>query len=66
MNKSKRGGLRNPSGGRPALPPELKRRRCGFMTLPTWLIDWLAEQYEPAGHIIEAALMERYNLEPPK
>lgn len=27
MAKSKRGGLRNPKGGRPALPPEQKREK---------------------------------------
>jgi hypothetical protein len=65
MPKITHGGLRNPPGGRPALPPELKRERCGDITLPQWLKTWMAAQDQPAGHIIEAALVEKFNLTPP-
>lgn len=61
-NKSKRGGLRNPAGGRPPKSKELKRVRCGDITLPQWLHDWLMSQDEPAGHIVEKALIEKFGL----
>lgn len=63
--QTKRGGLQDPPGGRPPLPPELKRVRCGDITIPTWLHNWLMSQSEPAGHIVEAALIEKYNPTPP-
>lgn len=63
--KPKRGGLRNPLGGRPRKPAELKRRRCGDITLPKWLHSWLMAQDTPAGHIVEQALIEKFNLQPP-
>jgi hypothetical protein len=66
MSNKTRGGLRNPPGGRPALPPELRRVRCGFMSIPQWLADWLKEQPEAAGRIVEAALTNEYKLKPPK
>ena len=66
MTKSKRSGLQEPSGGRPTLPKEIKRVRCGDLTLPKWLHTWLHTQDDPAGHIIEQAVIEKFKLKPPR
>jgi hypothetical protein len=65
-DKPKRGGLRDPAGGRPQKSDRLRRVRCGDMTIPQWLHDWLMEQPEPAGHIVDKVLIEKFNLEPPR
>ena len=64
MSKLKHGGLREPKGGRPPLSNKKKRVRCGWMTLPQWLKDWLLNQEKPAGHIIEETLIEKFNINP--
>jgi len=70
VSKSQRGGPRTPGPGktigRPPLPPELRRVKCGWFTLPPWLAEWLKDQPEAAGHIVEAALVEKYHLTPPQ
>lgn len=66
MPKPNRGGLRNPPGGRPPKPSHLKRERCGDYLLPRWLKDWIAQQPEPGGHVIEKVLIEKFDLKEPK
>lgn len=65
MTKSQHGGPR-PGAGRPPLSDHKKRVRCGHITLQRWVLDWLAGMKRPAGHIIEEALIEKYNLEEPE
>lgn len=67
MNQTpRRGGLRNPPGGRPKKPKHLQVVRCGFMTLPPWIVQWLKAQPGKPGHIVEQALINQYGLTPPK
>lgn len=68
--KGPHGGARfHPPGrkyGRPPKPTHLKRIRCGDITLPKWLYDWLKEQPGPAGRVIERLLIKEYGLKEPK
>lgn len=59
----KRPSKRGP--GRPETPPHLKREQCNFR-LAAWVRDWLVSQPDDAGPLIEAALIERHKLKPPK
>jgi hypothetical protein len=53
-NKSNRGGLRNPPGGRPKKPPE-EVLVSTSIRLPQDLVDWLRANTENRnGFIIEA------------
>ena len=66
--KGKRGGPQ-PGAGRPkgsTIDPLLKRRRLGGFRLPMWMIEWLNEQPESGGRLIEKALMKTYKLKKPK
>lgn len=68
QQKSNRGGLRNPAGGRPAAPAHLRRVRCGDITLSPWARDWLKanrSRERPMGELIEAALTGYYGIKPP-
>lgn len=69
-NKAQHGGARShPPGrkyGRPPKPGYLKRVRCGDITLPKWLYDWLKVQDKPAGTIIESVLIEKFKLKEPE
>lgn len=51
--------------GRPETPAHLKREQCNFR-LSRWVRDWLVAQPDDAGPLIEAALIERHKLKPPK
>lgn len=54
MSKSKRGGLREPVGGRPLKPVEEKYRQYP-LKLPPDLIEWLEANAENKnGFIVEA------------
>ncbi len=67
-NKGKRGGCR-PGAGRPRgsiINPLLKREGLGNFRLPLWLIEWLREQPESGGRLIERALMKTYKIKPPE
>lgn len=62
-----RGGKR-PGAGRPKnskLPKDLKRKVFN-VRLPAWQCNWLTEQSESAGRLIERALIKTYNLKRPK
>ena len=58
-------GLPPAKRGRPETPAHLKREQCNFR-LSAWVRDWLVAQPEDAGPLIEAALIERHKLKPPK
>jgi len=34
--------------------------------LPSWLVEWLRDQEEPAAQLIEDALCQLHNLNPPE
>lgn len=53
-----------PKRGRKPTPAPLKREQCNFR-LPRWLIDWLDEQPDGNGEVIEAALIKAHKLKPP-
>jgi hypothetical protein len=61
-----RGGKR-PGAGRPKGTeyPDEKRRKPFGVRLPLWLIEWVRDQAEPAGRIIERALIQTYGLKRP-
>jgi len=42
------------------LPPEEKKASLHVM-LPPWLIAWLRAQDRPQSHLIEEALVKRFN-----
>ena len=50
--------------GRPETPEHLKRVDVP-LRLPRWLADWLRDNGGAAG-VIEAALIDRHRLKPPK
>ncbi len=61
---SKAGGKREGAGRKPG-DPRLVKIPVGYK-LPRWLVEWLREQDEPAAVLIEAALLARHKLKPPK
>mgnify|MGYP006921293558 CR=1 FL=1 len=54
-----------PKRGRKPTPAHLKREQCNFR-LAAWVRDWLVAQPDDAGPLIEAALIDRHKLKPPK
>lgn len=58
-----RGG-KQPGSGRPTRPPGFKKLTKG-VRLTEWVWDWLDQQEEPRGTMLEAALIEKHNLKPP-
>ena len=67
--KSGRGGVR-PNAGRPKgirkpIKSESERRQTIGVRLPSWMVQWLKKHDEPAGRVIEEALMKQYKLKQP-
>jgi len=60
----KRGGKRE-GAGRPPLDPQRVKVPVGYK-LPRWLVEWLRAQDTPAAQLIEAALVRRHKLTPPR
>ena len=58
LKAEKAGALRKNMKG----PP--KKSVC--VVLPVWMADWLKEQPDFTSHMIEAAVVKYYKLEPPK
>ena len=52
-------------GGRPPAPPGLRRVNVP-LRLPTWLVQWIAEQSETPAELIEAALLKAHKLRQPR
>jgi hypothetical protein len=67
VKKDGRGG-KKPGAGRPkgTTYPDEKRRKPFGVRLPLWLIEWVRNQAEPSGRIIERALIKTYGLKRPK
>jgi hypothetical protein len=68
--KSGRGGAR-PGAGRPKgiykpIKPESERRQTIGVRLPKWMVQWLKNHDDPAGRVIEKALMMVYKLKEPE
>lgn len=64
--KFMRGGKRK-GAGRPAgttKPANLKRETINIR-LPKWIIEWLLDQPQSAGRIIELAIRDTFSLKPP-
>ena len=59
-----RGGKRA-GAGRCRIDPQLVKINPGYK-LSRWVIEWLRAQEEPAGPMLERALIEKYNLKPPQ
>jgi len=55
----------NNKGGRPPAPPGLRRVNVP-LRLPEWLVRWMAEQPGTPAELIEAALLARHKLRPPR
>ena len=51
--------------GPPFKDPRIVKTKCGYM-LPNWLKDWIREQDEPAGVLIERVFIEKFNLKRPE
>lgn len=58
-----RGGKRE-GAGRPPIDPQMVKIPVGYK-LPRWLVEWLREQETPAAQLIEAALSDAHELQPP-
>lgn len=58
MSKPKRGGLRNPAGGRPKKPEGEKYRRYP-LKLPPHQIEWLAANTDNRNGFIVEAIQEK-------
>ena len=56
-----RGGKRK-GAGRPPVPPNLKRVKMTGVRVQKWILDWLMSRPESSGQIIEAVLIEKYEL----
>jgi len=52
-------------GGRPPARPGLRRVNVP-VRLPQWLVDWMAAQPNTPAGLIEAALLARHKLRPPR
>jgi len=52
--------------GRKPTPAHMKRVPLTDCRIPRWLSDWLKDQKESRGKIIERALVERYGLKDPE
>ena len=68
--KSGRGGAR-PNAGRPRgirkpIKNAAHKRQTIGVRLPAWMVDWLKNHDEPAGWLIEEALLTMHNLKEPK
>jgi hypothetical protein len=59
MSKIKRKGP-----GRPPVDPRIKKIPVAYK-LPRWLVEWIRGEDKPASIIIESALCEQHNLNPP-
>ena len=51
--------------GRPPAPPGLRRVNVP-LRLPEWLVQWMFEQPGTPADLIEAALLARHKLRPPR
>jgi hypothetical protein len=58
------GGKRE-GAGRPPINPRMVKIPVGYK-LPRWLVDWIRAQNDPAAQMIEEAMIEKYQLTPPK
>lgn len=58
------GGPRPGSGG-PKAPPGYKKL-CKGVRIREWVWNWLDEQDDPRGTMLEDALVEKHKLKPPK
>ncbi len=58
-----RGGAQPGAGRKPALPC-MKRITKG-VRLPEWVWEWLDEQEDPRGTVLEKALLRLHKLKPP-
>ena len=65
MFESGRGGYR-PGAGRPKAATHLKRVKLTPFRLPQWIVDWLRARPESGGRLIEEALINHFDLKPPK
>ena len=65
--KSGRGGAREgagrPKGIHKQIKDPIERRETIGIRLPAYMVDWLKYQNQPAGRIIERALLEVYRTE---
>lgn len=59
----KKGGARK-GAGRPPINPDLKKVQVG-LKLPRWLLAWLRGHDRPAAQLIEEALREVHQINPP-
>lgn len=51
--------------GPPFKDHKLVKSNCGYK-LPNWLKDWIRDQDEPAGVLIERVLTKEFNLKRPE
>jgi hypothetical protein len=63
-SKLGRGGSRE-GAGRPVVKMKFKRVPLAGARVPGWLMEWLKAKGD-MGRVIEAALIERYKLNPPE
>jgi len=68
--ESGRGGAR-PGAGRPKgihtpIKAQAVKRQTIGVRLPAWMVEWVKGQNEPAGRIIEKAIINTFNLKEPK
>lgn len=57
-----RGGKRKGSG-RKTVSDSLKRNPLHSFRIQQWIIDWLKQQPESGGQLIEKAVISHYNIE---
>lgn len=67
MARGRKAGQGRFEGGRKALPPDDDNRRVNVtVKLPLWLREWLKTQEAAQSRLIEAALIEKYQLKTPQ
>ena len=64
MSRGRKAGQGRFEGGRKALPENEKRVNV-TIKLPLWLREWLKMQKTAQSRLIEAALIETYQIEKP-
>lgn len=66
MSRGRKAGQGKFEGGRKALPENDPTRRVNVtVKLPLWLREWLKTQKAAQSRLIEAALIETYQIEKP-
>ena len=61
---AKQGGKRE-GAGRPRSDPRLVKVPVGYK-LPSWLVEWIRDQDKSAAILIEEALIDKHQLNPPR